>query len=147
MRTRLWIATCMIAMFVLSGSSALAQGRDDRNRQNGNNNGNNQDRRDHDRFDDHDRQVTRDWYRANPKHDDRGFRNRDRLPPQYESQLREGVVLNKDLRRQSYSPPHDLQRRLSPPPRGYRYVVVGGHIVLVDDGYRIHDVLHLELNF
>jgi Ni/Co efflux regulator RcnB len=162
MRTRLWMATCMIVMVVFGGSAALAQNRgqdnqnrDDRNRQqngnyNGNNNGNNgnnQDRRDQYRFNDHDRQVSRDWYNEHPNHTDRGFRDRDRLTPQYESQLREGVVLNRDLRRRTYSAPYDLRRRLPPAPRGYRYVVVGGHVVLVDNGYRIHDVLHLELNF
>jgi len=158
MKTRLWMATCMTAMAVFGGSAAMAQGRgqvnqnrDDRSRQqygdNNGNNSNNQDRADQNRFNDHDRQVTRDWYNEHPKHADRGFRDRDRLTPQYESQLREGVVLSPDLRRKTYAAPDDLRRRLPPAPRGYRYLVVGGHVILVDDGYRIHDVVHLELNF
>ncbi len=43
--------------------------------------------------------------------------------------------------------PHDLYIRLAPPPPGYRYVMIGDHVVLVDRSYRIHDVLHFELNF
>jgi hypothetical protein len=34
-----------------------------------------------------------------------------------------------------------------PPPRGYRYVFIGGHACLIDSGYRVHDVIHFELNY
>jgi len=48
---------------------------------------------DHSRFDDHDRQVTRDWYNGHRDHPPLGLRDRDRLTPEYESRLREGDVL------------------------------------------------------
>jgi Ni/Co efflux regulator RcnB len=155
MKTRLWMATCLTALLVLTGGAALAQDRgqnnqngDDRGRQqNGNNRGNDQNRTDNDRFNDHDRQASRDWYDGHAKHNERGFRDRDRLTSEYESQLREGTVLSRDLRQRSYSVPSDLRRRLAPAPRGYRYVVVGGHVVLVDNGYRVHDVLTFNLHF
>jgi len=154
MKKSLWMATCMTVMTIIAGGAALAQDRDDRNRQrdgtynnNGNYNGNNQNRRDQYRFNDQHRQVTRNWYHERPNRTDRGFRDRDRLTPQWELQIREGVVLNRDLRRRTYSAPYSLTRRLPRAPRGYRYVVVGGHIVLINSGYRIYDVLHLEFNF
>jgi hypothetical protein len=29
----------------------------------------------------------------------------------------------------------------------YRYVFIGGHACLIDSRYRVHDVIHFELNF
>jgi Ni/Co efflux regulator RcnB len=102
---------------------------------------------DHSRFDDHDRQVSRDWYNEHHDHPPVGLRDRDRLTPQYESRLREGAVLDRDMRRRIHAVPDDYYRRLPPPPRGYRYVFIGGHTCLIDDSYRVHDVIHFELNF
>jgi hypothetical protein len=31
-------------------------------------------------------------------------------------------------------------------PRHYRYVIVGGHICLIDDSFHVSDVIHFELN-
>jgi len=42
--------------------------------------------RDRSRFDDHDRQVSRDWYNNHHDHPPVGLRERDRLTPEYESQ-------------------------------------------------------------
>jgi len=50
--------------------------------------------RDRSRFDDHDRQVSRDWYNNHHDHPPVGLRDRDRLTPEYESRLRKGMVLN-----------------------------------------------------
>ena len=102
---------------------------------------------DHSRFDDHDRQVTRDWYNGHRDHPPLGLRDRDRLTPEYESRLREGDVLDRDMRGRIHPVPADYYRRLPPPPRGYRYVFIGGHVVLIDNGYRVHDVIHFEFNF
>jgi Ni/Co efflux regulator RcnB len=102
---------------------------------------------DHSRFDDHDRQISRDWYNQQQKRRPRGLRDRDRLAPRYESQLREGYVLDRYMRGRIYPVPGDYYRRLPPPPRGYRYVFIGGHTVLIDNGYRVHDVIHFELGF
>lgn len=100
---------------------------------------------DHSRFDDHDRQESRDWYNQHRNHLPPGLRDRDRLPPQYESRIREGYVLDRNMRRMVHPVPADYYRRLPPPPRGYRYVFLGGHTVLIDGGYRVHDVIHFEL--
>jgi Ni/Co efflux regulator RcnB len=117
-------------------------GQDDHNQ-----NGNGQHGQNHDRFDDHDRQVSRDWYNQHRDNRPRGLRDRDRLPDRYEARLHEGYVLDPYMRSRVYAVPSDYYRNLPPAPRGYRYVFVGGHAVLIDSGYRVHDVIHFELNF
>jgi Ni/Co efflux regulator RcnB len=117
----------------LAFSGPLLHGQRDRDR----------DRHDHDRFDDRDRQVARDWYRDHHdafRHDEGRYWHRE-----WEPNIREGYVLTPEMRAGIRPVPRDL--RLPPPPPGYRYVMIGDHIVLVDRGYRIHDVLHFELNF
>jgi Ni/Co efflux regulator RcnB len=118
------------APLALSGGAAAA--RDDR------------DNRDNDRkFSDHDRQAAHEY--ANQHKNDRGFREQDHLSAESESRLHEGYVMDKDMRKMSRPAPPDLVRGLAPAPAGYHYVVVGGHVCLVDRDYRIHDTIHLEL--
>jgi len=121
--------------------------RDNRNQNNRNQYGNDQRGQDHSRFDDHDRQVSRDWYNQHRDNRPRGLRDRDRLPDRYEARLHEGYVLDPYMRGRIYAVPSDYYRNLPPAPRGYRYVFIGGHAVLIDGGYRVHDVIHFELNF
>lgn len=99
------------------------------------------------RFRDRDRRAAHDWYERHREHPPEGFREREWLAPEYESRMRVGYVLDPDMRRMSRPVPEDLMYQLPPCPRHYRYVVIGGHICLVDRGYRVHDVIHLELNF
>src|SRR5580765_3888642 len=98
------------------------------------------DRDHHERFDDHDKQVARDWYRTHDRDRDhiRGFRDADRHHDWDDSRFREGYVIDRDMRRYAYAPPGELVRGFAPPPRGWRYVVIGGHVVLVDNGWRVH---------
>lgn len=108
------------------------------------------DRRDRDdrhKFRDRDRQSAREWYEHHRGNEPEGFRRRDWLAPEYESRLRVGFVLGPDMRRMAYPVPEDLLYELPPCPRHYRYVVIGGQICLVDGGYRVHDLIHLEINF
>ena len=155
MKVRLWMTGSMLFVFALTGGAMRAQDRgqdQDRRDQDRHDQGQGDQRRDdrrgqdHSRFDDHDRQVSRDWYNQHHDHPPAGLRDRDRLVPEYESRLREGYVLDRDMRRMIYPVPADYYRRLPPPPRGYRYVFIRGHTVLIDGGYRIHDVIHFELN-
>jgi Ni/Co efflux regulator RcnB len=67
--------------------------------------------------------------------------------PQHESRLQEGAVLDRDMRSRIHPLPADSYRHLPPPPRGYRYVFIGGDACLIDSGYRVHDVIHFELSF
>jgi hypothetical protein len=99
----------------------------------------------HERFDDHDRQEAHEWYAHHHTyfHESEGryWHN------SWEGNIHEGFVFTPDMRHGYRPVPHDLMVRLGPVPHGYRYVVIGDHVVLVDDGWRIHDVLHFEANF
>jgi hypothetical protein len=94
-------------------------------------------------FNDKDRQVTRTWYEVHQLNPPAGFRASDRLSPLAESQLKEGLVLDQVLRGQIHPVPSDLLHLLAPPPGIYRYAIVGWHLVLIDDSYRVFDVIHV----
>jgi hypothetical protein len=156
MNMRRWIsaATTLLLSLFLSVTLARAQDHDDRDHHDQDNRGyqgdhdrgnHNGDRHDHDRFDDRDRQVSREWY----QHHRGAFRDREGRywHNDWEPEIREGFVFTPDMRRAIRPVPRDLYGRLEPPPPGYRYVMIGDHICLVDRDYRIHDVLHFELNF
>jgi len=154
MRAR-WILMGALALLSVTSGAALAQGRG---------HGRGRDKSDvppgqakkaerqEGRFDDHDQQIARNWYvhaRANQDQEHQlppGLRDRDRLPPGIEKQLARGWVVDRGDRERLYPPPPVLVRRFAPPPPGCRYFVFGGHVVLVDPGYRVLDVIHLELN-
>jgi Ni/Co efflux regulator RcnB len=144
MKVRLLMAGGLFCIFGLTSVAIRAQGNGQQDQDHHDQDHQDQD---HARFDDHDRQVSRDWYNENHDHLPHGLRNRDRLPPQYESRLQDGYVMDHFMRGRIYPVPDDFYRRLPPPPSGYRYVFVGGHAVLIDGDYRVHDVIHFELNF
>jgi Ni/Co efflux regulator RcnB len=139
MRTRLWILAYMTALFAFAGSGVLAQDRGQ--------NQDNQNRQNHTRFDQHDQQVTRDWYKQHHDNAPVGLREQDRLSADQESRLQQGSVLPRDLHRQEHPIPRDLYSQLPPPPRHHRYATVGEHVVQLDNRNRVQDVIHLELNF
>ena len=60
-------------------------------------------------------------------------RNGD-LPPGLEKQLRRNGRLPPGLEKKLVLFPPELERRLPPPPPGYRRGFIGGHAVLVDPG-------------
>jgi Ni/Co efflux regulator RcnB len=97
------------------------------------------------RFQEKDRQSAKDWYEHHRSNAPEGFRSSDRLSSDMESHLRVGVVVDNDLRHRVHPVPPDLLATLTPPPPGYRYVVIGGQICLVDDGWRIHDIINITL--
>jgi len=134
MNTHLNVALTMV---LLTGTAALAQ---DRREQGG------QGRPESPQFSQHDQQVAHDWYNQHQAHAPAGFRNQDRLSADEESHLREGTTLDRDLRRKVRSAPSDLYRQLPPPPSGHRYVAVGSHVALVDNGYHVKAVIHLHDN-
>jgi Ni/Co efflux regulator RcnB len=140
---RYWPAVmAATAMFALAGNAA-AQDREQRDNRNRTQAGD-QSRQGGDRFDDNGRQATRDWYNQHKDHPPAGLRNEDRLSGDQESRLHEGAVLDRDLRKKVRPAPRDLSQRLPQPPNGHRYVTIGGHVGLIDNGYKVHDVIHLH---
>lgn len=137
-----WRAKPLLAF---NGGAAIArehgQDRDEDNRDH-----RKDERRGHNRFDDRARREARDWYEHHRDRPPEGFRDRDRFAPEYEGRMREGYALDPDMRRMCRPVPEDLAYRLPPPPRHCRYVVIGGHLCLIDNGYHVHDVIHFELN-
>jgi Ni/Co efflux regulator RcnB len=131
------IMACATVFFVTATGAEAAQDRSDQDRSG-------QERNGHTKFDDHDRQVTRDWYSQHKEHPSPGLRETDRLSPEQESQLREGSVLSSDLRTKEHPVPRDLSRQLPSPARGHRYVAVGGHVAVVDNRHQVTDVIHLH---
>ena len=149
-----WLYAASAAMLALSSSAALAQGR-------GHGRGHNRDnpppgqekkaeRQDEARFRDQDREYAQNWYYHEYRGDrDRippGLRDRDRLPPGIERQLQPGWIVDRDYRPQLYPVPVVLVRRFAPPPPGCRYVFFGGRVLLVDPGFRVVDMLQLNIN-
>ncbi len=127
----------LTALLALASVPAMAQDggrRDDQNR-----NG-------HTQFDDHDQQVTRDWYNKHKDHPPAGLRNQSRLSADEESRFHEGAKLDKDLRRKVHPAPPDLRRELPAPPSDHRYVAVGGHVGLIDNNFNVKAVIHLHGN-
>ena len=144
-----WIVSGAIALLALSSGVAAAQGNG-----NGQNRGQarkaqraEDQRQAQARINDHDRQAANTWYDRHRNNPPRGFRRTDRLPQQYESRLQPGYQFDPYMRRRAYAAPSDLTRGFAPPPPGYRYMVIGGHIVLVDTGYRVADVFRLTITF
>ena len=102
------------------------------------------DRHEHRRFDDHDREVTHRWYEDHRDHLPHEFEAREHWRPAWEGRIRAGLIIAPALRVYVYPPPPALLALLPPPPPRYRYVVIGDHIVLIDDGWHIYDVIHFH---
>lgn len=170
MRAR-WMIAGAVALLALSSGAAMAQGRG-QGRGKGENRGQAKkaERQAEARFGDRDREVARNWYiheRRGGRDEGEGrearegeglppglrgrelppgLRDRDRLPPGLERRLQPGYVIEPAMRPQLYPVPDLLLRQFTPPPPGNRYFSFGGHIVLVDNGYRLMDMISLNLN-
>jgi len=142
MRAR-WMIAGAIALLAVTSGAAVAQGQGN---QTNRGQARRAQRRAEARFNDHDRQLALEWYNQHRRNPPRGFRDRDRLPPEYEVRIQPGYVFDLVVRRRAYPAPVELTLQFGPAPRGYRYMVIGGHIVLVDVGYRVADVFRLEIN-
>jgi hypothetical protein len=167
MKARWWMAVCVAALFVLfNGGAVRAQGHSDHDNGRGNEHhdeGQDQDHghghghayghenhehhwdSHHPQFDYHEREVGHDWWEHHRDYRGEGFRDEDRLPRDWEPRLRAGFVFDRDWRARCYPVPADLYAELPPPPRYYRYYVIGGNVVLVDRGWRVADVI--DINF
>jgi hypothetical protein len=94
-------------------------------------------------FNENQRQYARTYYNQNQGH----FAQDGRWNNDYENRLQPGYVLDSDMRRMSRPAPKDMMRGLGSAPHGYHYIIIGGHVVLVDNGYRVHDSIHFHISF
>jgi Ni/Co efflux regulator RcnB len=136
MKTYTLAIAATAAILALSGTAAIAQDKQ----------ANARDRTTTTQFSTHDQQVTRDYYNQHKDNPPAGLRTQDRLSADQESHLQEGAVLDKDMRRHVHPAPPELTRQLPPPPSRHRYVAIGGHIGLIDNGYNVKAVVHLHDN-
>lgn len=143
MKTRWLMAVVAVALLAMTSDPAVAQGRGRGNQ--GQNRG--QAKKAARQFAAQERQAAQQWAQQHRAAPPRGFRREDRLPPVYETRIVPGYVFDTYARQRSYPAPVEMVRTFSPPPPGYRYVVIGGNVVLVDDGYRVQDVISLHINF
>ncbi len=155
MRTRWLITACATALLAFTSMAAVAQDREqngnDQGRGNGENRGQSQrnenrgqSKKRYRQFNENQRQYARTYYNQNQQQP--VFRQPDQWNNDYENRIQPGYVLDDDMRRMSRPAPYEMTRGMGRAPRGYRYVVIGGHVVLVDSGYRVHDAIHFELN-
>jgi hypothetical protein len=137
MKNRWLIAGCAAALLGFTGGVASARTNSQDHQA--------QEKREDHRFNDHDKQAAHDWVGKHHDNLPAGFRAEDKLTPELEARLTVGVVLDRDLRGRIRPVPEDLLATLTPAPAGYRYVIIGDHIVLVDEGWHVHDIIHLEV--
>ena len=145
MKTRWWVTACVTALLALTCCAAVAQDQKDQNRgqsQRTENRG--QTKKRYRQFNENQRQYATTYYNQNRNQE--VFRPDSRWNNDYENRLQPGYVLDNDMRGMSRPAPIEMTRGFGPTPRGYRYVVIGGHVVLIDSGYRVHDTIHLHVN-
>ena len=96
-------------------------------------------------YSDRDREEMRGYYRVNREHLPPGLAKREQLPPGLERQLRVRGVLPPGLRSRIQVCPIELERRLTPAPPDCDYVILGGHIVLLQRrSFVVLDIFHYE---
>ncbi len=141
MKTRWWMTAFAVALLALTCSAAGAK--NDKNHDKGENRG--QSKKQYRQFQENQRQYAQTYYSQNQNNEI--FRRNSRWNDDYENRLQPGYVLDRDMRRMSRPAPYAMIRGFGAAPRGYRYIIIGGHVVLVDNGYRVHDTIRFELNF
>jgi len=145
MKTRWWMSSCAAALLALglTGSAALGLGMGGKNNEKGENHG--QSKKEYRQFQEKQRQYAQTYYDQHKNH--KVFKTDRRWNNDYSNRLQPGYILDPDMRRMSRSAPKDMVLGLGRAPRGYRYIVIGGHVVLVDNEYRVHDTVRIQLNF
>jgi hypothetical protein len=93
-------------------------------------------------FSDYERSRIIHWFR---EEGDRVPGLHDRVPPGLEKQIREQSTLPRPLEDRVQSLPWDLERMLMPLPYGYRRVMLGGKILILEDRtFFVCDVIDLR---
>jgi hypothetical protein len=147
-----WVTFCgaaALAMTLSVTAPANSQSRNERNyrndRQQNSREYRDYQRRDQNqfhRFDDRDRRTFRDWYTRN--RNNAPWRH-DRVGPNI--RFRPGVVVGREYMRWYRPVPYSLAGLLPVAPRGFRYVMIGDQIVLLDNRNVVHDGFSFQFNF
>jgi hypothetical protein len=140
-----WIVAFGVGVFMLAPHFAVAQGH-------GNGHGKGHEKRgddddpDQGYYKDRDRETARGWYDEHQNNLPPGLAKKDRLPPGLEKQLVRRGTLPPGLQKRLQPVPVDLERRLPPPPPECAHVLVGGHIVLLNQRTNVVvDLVHFEV--
>ena len=86
-------------------------------------------------FSDKDTRLIRDHYKLKHKRLPPGLAKKDKLPPGLEKQLKRKGKLPPGLSNRLL--PLELTQKLSPLPRGYMRIKVGGDVMLIDEFTRV----------
>ena len=78
------------------------------------------------------RTVVTNYFRSNTSGLPPGLAKRDRLPPGLEKQLRERGTLPPGLQKKVQPLPPELERQLTVLPTGYRRVVIGNAVIVMN---------------
>lgn len=130
---RWWVGAVLAALVAMGGAPLLAQGK-----------GNSQKRTVGDKvretlppseavFTSGERTIILDWFRNRGSGLPPGLAKRDRLPPGLEKQLRERGTLPPGLQKKVQPLPFELERRLHRLPTGYRRVIIGRSVILMNE--------------
>jgi hypothetical protein len=143
MRSKIWMVAFTVGFFMLTSNIAMAQGH-------GNGHGKGHDKHSDDDakdyYKDHDRETMRGWYDQHENNLPPGLAKKDRLPPGLERQLVRRGTLPPGLQKRLQPCPRDLERQLPPPPPECAHVLVGGHIVLLNQRTNVVvDFVHFEI--
>lgn len=85
-------------------------------------------------FTEQERIFIKDWFRTRGRSGlPPGLAKRDRLPPGLEKQLRERGTLPPGLQKKIHPLPYDLERQLRRLPTGYKRVIIGGNVILMEE--------------
>jgi hypothetical protein len=95
-------------------------------------------------FNENDKKATSTWFASQKQNPPPGLRSGDRLPQALESQMKTGFLLTDVLKGEVHPVPTDLLHMLAPPPGVYKYAIVDWHLVLIDESFRVFDVIHIE---
>jgi hypothetical protein len=151
MRKPKWMTVCGTSVLAIAlagvGGPAYAQYNRNQNQRQDNRNNYVQDNNRNDqyhRFDNRDRQNFRNWYNRNRS---RSPWVRDRYPRGWDSRIRPGYRIGPDMWRYYRPVPYDLARTLPLPPPGYRYILLGNRLVLVDSYDTVRDGFTFSFSF
>ncbi|MGD0922661.1 MAG: hypothetical protein ABSA70_12975 [Terriglobia bacterium] len=135
MKTRWLMTACATAVFAFTSMAAAAPKQKDQNRgqtQRTENRG--QTKKRYRQFNANQRQYATTYYNQNRNQEI--FRPDRRWNDDYQNRLQPGYVLDNDMRGMSRPAPIEM----------HRYVVIGGNVVLIDNGYRVHDAIRFSIN-